>query len=207
MLRIVIVASDKKYLNVNKFLSEYTNHIVKIIPQADLDVISNTITDIQPDIAICANEDKDMALKVIKTIKTVCLKTAVIMLDESDDHNLFFKALESDIDSYFQPINMYQLPFILEAICLNDIMVIPKTFKKMITRKDHVDFNGDIPGNVDLTIRERDVYSLLTHRYTNKEIAAALFISETTVKTHVSSIFKKLGVKTRNMFFSRIKNQ
>lgn len=192
-------------MNVNRFLSENTNHIVRVIPQTEPDRISDAIADIQPDIAICANENKALTLEIVKTIKSVCLKTVVILLDESDDNDFFFEALDSDVDSYFQPINMYQLPSILEAVCLNDIMVIPKTFKKLITRKNNAYLKTDIPLDVGLTPREKEVYCLLLDKCTNKEIAAALFISETTVKTHVSNIFKKLGIKTRNMFFSRFK--
>ncbi len=186
-------------------MSENTNHIVRVIPQTEPDRISDAIADIQPDIAICANENKALTLEIVKTIKSVCLKTVVILLDESDDNDFFFEALDSDVDSYFQPINMYQLPSILEAVCLNDIMVIPKTFKKLITRKNNAYLKTDIPLDVGLTPREKEVYCLLLDKCTNKEIAAALFISETTVKTHVSNIFKKLGIKTRNMFFSRFK--
>ncbi|NSW83236.1 MAG: response regulator transcription factor [Syntrophothermus sp.] len=48
-----------------------------------------------------------------------------------------------------------------------------------------------------LTKRERDVLELLVKGYSNKEVAAALFISEKTVKNHLTSIFRKLEVKDR----------
>jgi two-component system, NarL family, response regulator LiaR len=48
-----------------------------------------------------------------------------------------------------------------------------------------------------LTVREREVLRLLAHGKSNKEIASKLFISETTVKTHVSNILMKLGVASR----------
>jgi DNA-binding NarL/FixJ family response regulator len=48
-----------------------------------------------------------------------------------------------------------------------------------------------------LTERETDVLRLLAQGKANKEIAAALFIGENTVKTHVSSILVKLGVQSR----------
>jgi DNA-binding CsgD family transcriptional regulator len=48
-----------------------------------------------------------------------------------------------------------------------------------------------------LTPRELDVLSLLSEGRTNKEVAAALFISEKTASVHVSHILGKLGVRSR----------
>lgn len=48
-----------------------------------------------------------------------------------------------------------------------------------------------------LTGRELDVLSLLAHGKSNKEIGSRLFITETTVKSHLRSIFSKLNVLSR----------
>ncbi len=54
------------------------------------------------------------------------------------------------------------------------------------------------PGlGADLTDRERDVLALIVAGKTNPDIAERLFISQSTVKTHVSNILSKLGVATR----------
>jgi two-component system NarL family response regulator len=48
-----------------------------------------------------------------------------------------------------------------------------------------------------LTDRETEVLRLIVGGNSNKEIAAALFISEATVKTHINSLLSKLGVSDR----------
>ncbi|WP_096435986.1 helix-turn-helix domain-containing protein [Alteribacter populi] len=49
-----------------------------------------------------------------------------------------------------------------------------------------------------LTKREKEVFELLVQDKTTKEIAAELFISEKTVRNHISNTMQKLGVKGRS---------
>ena len=49
-----------------------------------------------------------------------------------------------------------------------------------------------------LTKREREVFELLIMNYTTKEIADKLYISEKTVRNHISNVMQKLGVKGRS---------
>ena len=48
-----------------------------------------------------------------------------------------------------------------------------------------------------LTNKELEILSLMKLKMTNKEIASKLFVSDSTVKTHINNIYRKLGVKSR----------
>jgi non-specific serine/threonine protein kinase len=49
-----------------------------------------------------------------------------------------------------------------------------------------------------LTPREREVADLVGDRLTNPQIASRLFVSQKTVETHMTNIFRKLGVSSRD---------
>lgn len=70
----------------------------------------------------------------------------------------------------------------------------PEVTKRLIYRAVHPAPPG---GKETLTARELDVLRCLAHGMTNREIAEQLVISETTVKTHISSILSKLQLTDR----------
>lgn len=65
---------------------------------------------------------------------------------------------------------------------------------------------SDIYNKFDISDREQDLIPLLIEGKSNKEISEILFISQNTVKTHVRSIYKKVGVSNRLQLLSKISN-
>ena len=63
-----------------------------------------------------------------------------------------------------------------------------------------------IISEVGLTKRELEVIKAAAKGFTNKEIAVELFLSELTVKKHMSHIFSKLNVKNRQSLIVKSKN-
>jgi len=74
-------------------------------------------------------------------------------------------------------------------------------FLGMLLKRSGVQLEADTAGgkfDERLTEREREVVSLVLEGLSNAEIAAELYVSEVTVKKHVSSIYSKLAVKGRS---------
>jgi DNA-binding NarL/FixJ family response regulator len=64
-------------------------------------------------------------------------------------------------------------------------------------KRPHAKVKSGLAGISDLTKREREIIVLVSEGLRNKEIAERLFISDATVRTHLSSIFAKLNVPNR----------
>lgn len=56
-----------------------------------------------------------------------------------------------------------------------------------------------------LTERQREVYDLIISGKTNKEIMTELFIEQSTLKSHINQIYRKLDIKSRRELKSRVK--
>ena len=58
----------------------------------------------------------------------------------------------------------------------------------------------------ELSDRQKEVYVLILAGKTNKEIMTTLFIEQSTLKSHINQIYKKLNIKSRRDLKSNIKS-
>jgi NarL family two-component system response regulator LiaR len=84
----------------------------------------------------------------------------------------------------------------IKAVSRGESMLAPSMTKKLVTM--HLQQTQLRKEDSNLTEREQEVLLGLVEGLSNKEIAEKLFISDKTVKIHVSKIFKKLEVKSRS---------
>jgi len=79
-----------------------------------------------------------------------------------------------------------------------DALLSPTVTRRLLARvADATRVVGPVPGVAELTPREREVLVEVAGGLSNDEIAGRLFLSESTVKTHVSRTMAKLGARDR----------
>ena len=66
-----------------------------------------------------------------------------------------------------------------------------------VTRNEKFVLDTSLVSQLELSKREMEILGLLAKGHSNQEIAAKLFISLSTVKTHLQNLFEKLDVKRR----------
>lgn len=86
----------------------------------------------------------------------------------------------------------------LRAVAAGDGWLAPEVTAELLKRFSEQDRQEVNPGHLEnLTPREREVLLLIARGRSNSEIREDLFIGEATVKTHVTRIFAKLGLRDR----------
>ncbi|QDS36465.1 response regulator transcription factor [Brevibacillus brevis] len=105
--------------------------------------------------------------------------------DESED---VFRALESNIDGYIMKDTVPEQ--ILHTMDM--VMMGYSCFQSKLQRKKKDE------NDIAFTEREQEIFQLIVENLSNQEIAGQLYISEATVKTHVSSILRKTGQPNRS---------
>ncbi|MEV4800653.1 response regulator transcription factor [Nonomuraea sp. NPDC049421] len=85
----------------------------------------------------------------------------------------------------------------VRAASVGDALVSPSVTVRLLQHLSQPRTRAPLPAADPLTDRELDVVRLVARGRTNKEVAAELFVSLSTVKTHLGSIQAKLGVRNR----------
>jgi len=90
-----------------------------------------------------------------------------------------------------------QLLDAIHVVARGDALLSPAVTKRVIRQFSRVPHAVAPRGLDELTERERDVFRLIARGLSNAEIGQELFISDTTVKTHITHILQKLGLRDR----------
>jgi len=144
----------------------------------------------------------------VEAARRICAagpRPKVLMLTTFDLDEYAFAALKAGASGFLlKDVPPHELLFAIRAVHSGDAVVAPSTTRRLIARFVPMLSEGDggaaAPPGADLdelTEREREVLIQVAAGLSNAEIAARLFVSEATVKTHVGRILGKLGLRDR----------
>lgn len=173
---------------------------------ATAEIAISLIKKYNPDVVIMDINMPDMdGITAIQEIKKLDANTKVLALTGYDDSDLIYRAMKVGARGYIlKTMAASQLVTAIEEVANGKIYLpsslIAKFFEHFqATIREEAKPKQEETENLlaYLTQREEEVLELLTQGITYKGVAKQLFISETTVKTHVNNIFQKLQVNDR----------
>ena len=129
------------------------------------------------------------------------VESRVLVLTTFDVDEYVFEALRAGASGFLlKDVTAPQLVEGVRVVAAGESMLAPTVTRRLLER-----FAGNLPGGdappppsvAGLTVREREILTLLANGLSNAELGARLYLSEPTIKTHLSSVFRKLGVRDR----------
>ena len=156
----------------------------------------------RPDVCLLDIHMPGDGIRAAETISRELPETAVVMLTVSRADEDLFDALRAGASGYLlKDIDPARLPHALHGV-LEGEAALPRRLVALLIeefrerrRRRRIPLVGR--RSVELTDREWEVLDLMRDGLPTEEIAARLFISPVTVRTHVSAILRKLQVPTR----------
>ncbi|MFC6010955.1 response regulator [Nocardia lasii] len=125
----------------------------------------------------------------------------VLMLTTFDIDDYVYEALSIGASGFLlKDAPAEELVRAVRVVADGEALLAPTITRRLIadvTRRRAGVRTTTTPALGTLTPREREVLELVAKGLSNTEIAAALFVAEQTVKTHVSKVFSKLGLRDR----------
>ncbi|MBQ1092759.1 response regulator transcription factor [Streptomyces sp. B93] len=140
----------------------------------------------------------------LEAARRVCARSAckVVMLTTFDLDEYVYEALYAGASGFLlKDVRRDDLVHAVRVVAAGDSLLAPAVTRRLvadIVRRRGAPPADAAPARLDvLTAREVETLRMLARGLTNAEIATTLFVSEHTVKTHVSNVLSKLGLRDR----------
>jgi DNA-binding NarL/FixJ family response regulator len=122
----------------------------------------------------------------------------ILILTTFDLDEYVYEALRAGASGFvLKDDSPEQLIAAIRTVAAGEALLSPTITKRVIQRFARMPRPAPPKELEDLSEREREIFRLITHGLSNGEIAQELYISDTTVKTHVTHILRKLNLRDR----------
>ena len=204
-IRVLLVDDNYDHLMGVRELINLENDIDVVAAATNANIALNLIKKYQPSIVLMdMNMPEKDGLTAIQEIEKMKSNVKVIALTAYDDSDLIFRAMKVGAKGYIlKTMASSQLIRAIREVSQGKIYLAQglttgffEYFQQAFKDEAKAQTAADSLLS-ELTSREEEVLDMLTQGHNYKDVANLLFISETTVKTHVNNIFQKLQVNDR----------
>jgi len=169
---------------------------------ADADSAVDAAVRERPDVCLLGLDASGQALRAANEIASRVPSAAVILLTNRLDEDEFMAAVRVGASGYLtNTVDPARLPYVVQGALRGEPAVPRKFVSRLLdelrTREHRRSVVLEGMGRVALTAREWDVVELLLRSATTAEIAEELGVAPVTVRRHLGSVERKLGVSTR----------
>ena len=194
----VLIADDHHVVRRGLLFFLKTQKDIQVIGEAKNGKEAIELTaELQPDIVLMDLMMPVMdGIQATKHIKESYPQVEVLILTSFSDRDHVIPAIEAGAAGYqLKDIEPDELVTCIRQIMRGENTIHPHATTHLMK----IRAQKEVPPHIfnPLTPREQDVLAELTKGKSNREIASSLFVSEKTVKTHISNIFPKLLVQDR----------
>jgi DNA-binding NarL/FixJ family response regulator len=153
---------------------------------------------LEPDVVLMDIRMPDLdGIEATRQITRANVASRVMILTTFDVDEYVFEALRAGACGFLlKDVAANQLAAGVRMVAAGDALLAPSITRRLI--EEFAVSRPQTPEQVkELTPREMEIFLLVAKGMSNAEIAAKLVIGETTVKTHVTRLLMKLGVRDR----------
>jgi DNA-binding NarL/FixJ family response regulator len=142
---------------------------------------------------------KCSGVEVLKRLRTGGWFPAVILLTTFDDDNALFRGIRAGAKGFLlKDISLERLAEGIRLVAAGETLIRPGITERVLKAMETAGLQIEGLNPPDrLTKREIEVLRMMAGGYSNREIGEALGTTEGTIKTHISSILSKMGVRDR----------
>jgi DNA-binding NarL/FixJ family response regulator len=196
----VLVADDQSMVRAGFRMLLSSEHDVDVVAEASngLEAVDKAAR-FQPDVVLMDIRMPELdGLQATRQILTADPSARVLVLTTFDLDEYVYEALRAGASGFvLKDDPPEQLLGAIRTVAAGDALLSPSVTKRVIDQFSRLPRQESPEGLAELTEREREVLGLIAEGRSNSEIGEALFISETTVKTHVTHVLQKLGLRDR----------
>ncbi|MCV7431757.1 response regulator [Mycolicibacterium bacteremicum] len=200
-MRLVLVDDHEMVIEGLKAMLTSFEDRVQVVGQAvGAERALTVVADLDPDIVLCdVRMQGSSGLDLCLALRERDPDRKVVMLSVYEDEQYLFQALRVGASGYLlKSISSDELVRQLELARRGETAIDPGLAARAADTAARLQRDEFWPGaRQGLTQRESEILSFVVSGLSNRGIAAKLVIGEETVKTHLSSIYRKLGVGDR----------